>query len=357
MNNVLTGKPIQATETGLKPDKVIRGVGFDWMMIALSAWFLGGLFLDGWAHNHLAEALETFFTSWHAAFYSGFFAVAAFLTFTTIRNLTKGYRGWNAVPVGYEASLLAVVLFSVGGVADVIWHTWIGIEADVEALLSPPHLLLAFSMGVIISGPLRAAWRRNQPESQQSWTTLLPMLVSLTFTLSLLTFFTQFAHPFSEAWTMTDSLEHRAIPAAFAQELGVAAVLIYTILLMGAVLFMIRRWNVPLGSLTLIFTLNAIGMSLMQDHFLALPPAILSGLAADILLKQLRPSLKRLPALRAFAFCVPVIFYTSYFLFLLIAGQLIWSIHLWAGSAVMAGIAGWLLSYVWVAPETGEPAT
>jgi hypothetical protein len=34
---------------------------FDWSVIILSAWWIGGLYLDGWAHNHIPQ-LETFFT-------------------------------------------------------------------------------------------------------------------------------------------------------------------------------------------------------------------------------------------------------------------------------------------------------
>jgi hypothetical protein len=45
--------------------------GYDWAVVALSVWFLGGLVLDGWAHNHIPE-LESFFTPWHAVFYSRF---------------------------------------------------------------------------------------------------------------------------------------------------------------------------------------------------------------------------------------------------------------------------------------------
>ncbi len=36
-----------------------------------SLWLIIGVFVDGWAHMNLAQ-LETFFTPWHALFYSGF---------------------------------------------------------------------------------------------------------------------------------------------------------------------------------------------------------------------------------------------------------------------------------------------
>jgi hypothetical protein len=35
-------------------------ISFDWVMVVLSGWLLGGLYVDGWAHNHLATTLERF---------------------------------------------------------------------------------------------------------------------------------------------------------------------------------------------------------------------------------------------------------------------------------------------------------
>ena len=59
-------------------------------------------------------------------------------------------------------------------------------------------------------------------------------------------------------------------------------------------------------------------------------------------------------ALRVFAFVVPLIVGSTYF----VAGQMIagmaWSVHLWLGSIVMAGIAGLLISYVAVPPHLAD---
>jgi hypothetical protein len=62
-----------------------HGVRFDWVMVALGGWLLGGFYVDGWAQNHLATILESFFTPWHAAFYSGFMAVAGVMALREAR--------------------------------------------------------------------------------------------------------------------------------------------------------------------------------------------------------------------------------------------------------------------------------
>ena len=41
----------------------------------------------------------------------------------------------------------------------------------------------------------------------------------------------------------------------------------------------------------------------------------------------------------------------SYFLDLMLTHGIIWSIHLWLGSCVMAGIVGLVLSYLLVPPQ------
>src|SRR2546427_9735313 len=66
--------------------QAVSSLRFDWLMVVVSVWWLGGLFIDGWAHSNLPQ-LETFFTPWHAVFYSGFLAVAITLLVKIVRNL------------------------------------------------------------------------------------------------------------------------------------------------------------------------------------------------------------------------------------------------------------------------------
>ena len=334
-----------ATSRAVEHSQPVSGLKFDGLMIFANTWFLGGLYLDGWAHNHI-PTLETFFTPWHAVFYSGFFVTICVLALPLFRNRSRGHRWWQALPAGYEISLLGTVIFALGGISDMIWHTLFGIEANVEAALSPTHLILASSGFLILTGPLRAAWRRPSPLAGRTWISWLPILLSLTFTWSLLTFMTQFAHPFVDLWPAT-----RTSTPFYGQALGIDNILLQTALLMGFVLLAIRQWRLPAGSLTLVFTLNAALMSTQHDHFNMILVAALAGLAADILNRSLYPSLDRPLALHIFAFLVPVVFYLFYFVALqFLTRGITWSIHLWLGSVFIAGVVGFFLSYLLLSP-------
>src|SRR5579864_5586049 len=135
------------------------GIRFDWIATLFFGLFIGGIYLDGWAHAH-GKVDNTFFTPWHAILYAGLAVSALFLVITLVLNHRKGYAWREALPAGYGYSLLGVIVFGIGGVLDMIWHILFGFEVNVEALLSPTHIMLAFGGILIVTGPLRAAWLR-----------------------------------------------------------------------------------------------------------------------------------------------------------------------------------------------------
>ncbi len=315
----------------------------DWIVTLLSGWLLGGAYLDAWAHNHIPQ-LETFFTPWHGVLYSGYLAVAAYLVFTLVRHHRAGIPWRRALPAGYGLSLAGAAIFAAGGVLDLIWHELFGIEVGVEALLSPTHLILGTGGILIVTGPLRAIWQRFPGERSLRREYALPALLSATFVLALLAYYTQYAHPFVR--TLAGKHDYNLTPF-FNQSLGITNILLQTAFLMGIVLLLLRRWSLPFGSLTLILTLPTILISFMEDQYLWILCAIVAGLIGDVLLHQLKPSPDRPTSLRLFAFAVPFILYSFYFLGVLISdGGIAWSVHLWTGSAVLAGVVGVLLSYL-----------
>lgn len=320
-------------------------IRIDWLMTLSSGVMLVGLYLDGWAHRHLSN-LESFFTPWHGVLYSGFFATMACLAYMLVRFRRPGQTWWQTIPPGYGLSLVGAAIFFAGGFADLIWHTLFGIEKQIEALLSPTHLVLAIGGTLIGAGPFRAAWQRVDQPANPHLPDLLPMLLALTFGWSVMTFFTQFAHPFVHLWAggpMPDGIFNP-------QRMGLGALLIQSALMMGVILLTVRRWTLPFGSLTVVLTANAALMAMLELHLVFLLVGLGAGLGGDLLLRSLIPSALSPVRFRMFAFSLPACYYALYFLVLALTDGLWWSPPLWAGSIVLAGIVGWLLSYLPLPP-------
>ena len=339
----------------------IGGVRYDALIAGLCLLFQGGAYLDVWAHVHRPE-LETFFTPWHAVLYSGFFAVAVATAAPLL--LRRPRRAWlDALPPGYDLSLIGVLVFFLGGVLDMLWHIAFAVEADVEALISPSHLVLAVGSTLMLTGPLRAAWRRPTTDVAP-W----PAMLSLAFLLSSLTFWTQYANHFGRPWPAAGNRPTAPVFAVVAPDpifrgaeiqnlyvahaLGVASILLQAGFIAGIVLLALRRWGprLPFGAFALVLGLNALMLGAARDQLLLVPGAVVAGLAADALVRALSPSPARPAALRAVAFGVPAIYFALFFTGIALTRGIWWSMPLWTGTIVLAGAVGWLASWLVVPP-------
>ncbi len=319
---------------------------FDWITIILSLWMIGGLHLDAWAH-HTVE-VESFFTPWHGVLYSGFTAVAAAIVGMSLYNYRQTRHWQTAVPAGYHLSLLGIGLFLAGGIGDMLWHILFGIEENVEALLSPTHLLLAAGASLIVTGPLRSAWQRTGQSPKLS--ALLPALLSLALLWSVFSFFTAYANAFSEAALMQGSQPLDEELMFLVQGLGIAAILLQVGVMMGILLAAIRRWVLPPGSFVLLFTLSLSLTVAVHVDLRLVATAVAGGIAAELLYRWLKPSAAGIRPFRLFAAAVPAVLYLFYFATLALTGGIWWTIHLWAGAIVLAGVTGWLISYAFIPP-------
>ena len=122
----------------------------DWILTALSVWLVGGFYVDIWAHAH-GRVDNTFFTPWHAFLYSGAASFGVVLGVAAIMGRPRSVPIRDTLAPPYRIAFLGSVLFALAGVLDLAWHTIFGFEVNVEALLSPTHLLLATS-GMLMSG-------------------------------------------------------------------------------------------------------------------------------------------------------------------------------------------------------------
>ena len=77
--------PGQPSSASAQKERPVSSLRFDLVMGLLSMVFVGGIYLDGWAHAHgLVD--RTFFTPWHAVLYTGYLVNALVLVVTLVLN-------------------------------------------------------------------------------------------------------------------------------------------------------------------------------------------------------------------------------------------------------------------------------
>jgi len=319
---------------------------FDWAATGLSFIFVSGLFVDGWAHTH-GKVDQSFFTLWHAILYAGWMLTALFFSVHALVGRSRGLAWREALPPGYFLSLVGAVGFGIAGLGDMAWHIAFGIEKGVEALLSPTHLALAVSIGLVVSGPLRASWARRE-----HGLALLPAALSLALTITVITFFLSIGHPISQLWGARIGWHYNDN-----EDAAILGMLLNAALLTGAALLAAQRKPYLPGTLTLVFGLSAGAMVVLNGDIYPRDQAIafvLAGALCDGLCAWLRPTPQRPTQWRLFGALVPVILYACYFASIQLNFGIGWRIHAWLGIIVMSGLVGFLLSMV---VPTSTPTT
>jgi hypothetical protein len=200
------------------------------------------------------------------------------------------------------------------------------------------------ALGLIVTGPLRAAWRR--PISRAPFTAV----ISASLLLSMFTFFNQFDQPLVNPWAVRTAAVSDT--TRYLQQLGILGIMVQTALLTGIVLYLLNRFTLPFGSITLLAGLNGALLGSLEQHFDLIPIAIVGGLLADLVMRWLKPGPDRVVALRVAAFIGPVAVSSLYLLFLEATRGIGWPITLWLGSILVSGAIGVLLSYLSVRPPT-----
>lgn len=292
-------------------------------------WMITGLFIDGWAHE--VEKPETFFSPWHLILYSGFVAAVAFFVWDGRRQAGQGAE--VILDPGDRLTTVGLVIFVVGAVGDGLWHELFGIEVDLEALLSPTHLMLLIGGFLMVTTAVRAAWADPAVQEPTIREFAAP-LIALTLATALVLFFTQYLNAFEGVAQPTGATgrdrELREVE-------GLATVLATNLVLMFAVVHTLRRLRPPPGSFTVLFGGVALLMAGMEGFDLAelIVPMVLAGVAADFLVGRVpRPVLLGL---------VPVVLWSTYFAVAEISYGVVWTTELWAGSIVLASVSALVL--------------
>lgn len=326
----------------------------------LATWLIEGLAMDAWAHTNQTK-LETVVTPWHALFYGGFIATTTWICLQIRNNIRAGRAGMGAVPIGYGVALVGMGCFFLSGVGDQIWHAVFGIERSLEAFLSPTHLLLVIGMALLVSAPFRAMYSDPRPRDT-SFVALLPAVWSLALTVLLLSLFGDYVVIFaSDLPTISQQAFAAHFPgsappalldvfSARFQVQGVVMLYVTDLLLMVPVLLALRRWRLPFGAITFMWTLIIASdlVAYQYNRGWTLVAVVLGGLIADYLVLRLRPSSDNVNAFRAFAALAPLALWTTYFLVLAIAYNVGWPVELAVGVGAIASMVTLMMAYVMI---------
>jgi hypothetical protein len=298
-------------------------------------WLVAAVFADGWAHLN-RPGLESFFTPWHAALYSGLLAFAGWIG-------VLAWRGRGTLPAGYRAAAVGVAVFAAGGLADLVWHEVFGIEAGVDALVSPSHLILLTGGLLMVS----TGWRAHRAAGPGR--IAFPALLSVTTSAALAAFFLSYASAFTQA-TATTVFRNvpEGAPGHAEAELPVvgalAAYLVTTALIVVALLATEVSGPAPRGVVSmLVAVIGGLSVAMVDLPGVAVAGAVgaLAGaVAADVLLARTRRARRStrlvLPLLAAMT---ALLVWSGQLAGFAIYDAVRWPVALWSGVVLVSALA------------------
>jgi hypothetical protein len=316
-----------------------------WGIAALAILFVAGVHLDGWAHNH-GRVDESFFTPWHAVLYGGYFLLAGALVRPVLHRRASGVS-WSAATERWaRLGLVGVAVFFVGAIGDLAWHTAFGVEEDLEALLSPTHLLLA--LGGTLMGT--AAYLGSRPGG--GWRRSGPAVLAGAALWSIVGFMTQYMHPLIELWPAPD-WEIAGRYADLGRALGIAGILLQAVVAVAVVLTLLAGDRLPPGGIAVLVAVTA-GLAVTQgDSYWLVIPVAAAGVVVEALRRWLGVEAVAGWQIRVFSFAMPVIVSGVTMAAVAVGPGVAWSLDLWAGAILGSGLLGALTSTAIVPARTG----
>lgn len=325
---------------------------YDWLMTIAALWLSGGIMIDAWYHFH--STVETFFEPAHALLYAGLLASYVFTAMAIRAGLRQGYRWRCALPAGYEATLLGLIVCLAGGASDMVKHSLWGFEEGFNGLLSPTHLLIGAGMLLIVAGPIRSALVRPAPP--KALIAQLPLLLSAASMLELLHWGTQFVF-LSEAEKGYAPISPASMPHATLtlltlqydkQGIGLLAVIVQSILISGFFLYLARRIRLAPGAVAVFLVVGNAFIAAAQSNYSGQFVAVIvasavAGAAADSF--RLDPADQLADRWRVAAFSLPTTYWAVLLgILALTMGGIWWSPDVIFGSILFGGLVGVFLN-------------
>ena len=309
------------------------------VVVLLSTAFVLGAYVVAYAYVHTPNAvLQPTANAGRTILIAAWSILTLYLFAGFATGLAAG-RAWNrALPDGETGTFAAALIFGAAWlVDDSLWSPFFGSSGvGLEVLFSPPHLVEIAAAVVIVSGPLRAAARRGEPVASPV------ALMSAALLLSGVTFATQFAHPLIDPWPERDYQFHDVAAAWIRENIGMASLLAQAVILAGTGLLLNSGFRLRPGSLTFVFTLNGLFVTITKGHFELVLVPLAAGLEAD----AWAAGSARRPGRPSASLCAVIggTYATAYMVDLSLrpAGN-DWGASLWIGAIIAATLLSWLV--------------
>jgi hypothetical protein len=321
---------------------------FTTTLIAFVVWQIGG-HIDVWYHAHYGFQIESFVTWPHALLYAGWLASAAP---AVLYLLTRGERDLRSLPPGYLFVVAGAIVFGIGGALDLAWHTAFGFEVNHEALVSPSHLVLIFSSGVGCVGLAWAAIARRGRRPTASLALDLGVAITLGILFRVGLFSMLYSNPFSIDYAAGGAMSAtlfgfsgiRAWTDQTAQVAGTSGMTVFAIIVALFVTVPLRRLQLA-GGATAVMLLwaAAIGVIAIPESWIYVPAIVAGAVVAEAIWARMRAgAFGGVGSRRGYwlmSFAVPTTILYGYFAIMAVAGGgIAWSVPLWAGAPVLAGV-------------------
>ncbi|MGB1589699.1 MAG: hypothetical protein ACPHDO_05115 [Candidatus Poseidoniaceae archaeon] len=241
---------------------------YDIMVLALGLWCLGGLLIDSFAHIS-GTVDDTFFTPWHAVWYSGATAYGAYIFYALLPEegmshlIRHPFEALKGLEPQHKPGVYGIIIFGISGFGDMIWHETLGVESSLDILLSPTHIGLFIGLCMSVSAPVWSAWANPQSGTSGLKSQILLIFgVGAMWSVILLMF--RFANLWIspiESFCYSSSLDF-CNNESYEDSLsfGLQSLYIQAAITCGMVLIFLQRWNPARGTMFLILTFHTIGV-------------------------------------------------------------------------------------------------
>jgi hypothetical protein len=360
----------------------------DLITAALTWWPIVAMFFDGRGHNN-KTGQESFWSVPHLFLYTGMTVIGVWIGLLVTRYQIAGgvdprktlIPDLKLIPVGYGVAILGLITLGIGGPTDFIWHSAYGFEVGVDAIYSPPHLLLFFGGLLVSSTGIRSMWAKQ--DVVLDFKTFLPILFSTTLFTGVAGFITMYLSAFMTNVTPTsdfvrdyqdnfkDNFTDQSLSLNagltkygddawsyyyYAASHGIASENVTTLVVLGPILLLLRRWRLPVGAVTLIFVGYGLLVNIMTEYrdIILIIPLILTGIVVDVLQSRARAGERlTLGGIRSVGPAAAATLWISYYAVLALHKGIGWEPTMWVGAIMVGVMTGFGVAFLVAPPAYG----